>query len=101
MGAFQLAIDIRRPPADVFAFIAQPQNMPLWYEAVQQVTKTTANPTGAGSRYDIVRSLPNGPAFNDATLQRGGAIRRRRLGPSLSRPRSEPCPRVSHPQGPV
>src|SRR5215204_5921745 len=32
--------------------------MPLWYEAVQQVTKTTANPTGAGSRYDIVRSLP-------------------------------------------
>jgi uncharacterized protein YndB with AHSA1/START domain len=65
MGAFQLAIDIRRPPADVFAFIAEPQNMPLWYEAVQQVTETTANPTGAGSRYDIVRSLPNGPAQND------------------------------------
>ena len=65
MGAFQLAIDIRRPPADVFAFIAEPQNMPLWYEAVQQVTKTTANPIGIGSRYDIVRSLPNGPAHND------------------------------------
>ena len=65
MGAFRLAIDIRRPPADVFAFIAEPQNMPLWYEAIQQVTKTAANPTGVGSRYEIVRSLPNGPALND------------------------------------
>jgi uncharacterized protein YndB with AHSA1/START domain len=68
MGAFQLAIDIRRPPADVFAFIAEPQNMPLWYEAVQQVTNTTANPTGVGSRYEIVRSLPNGPAHNDVEI---------------------------------
>jgi len=68
MGAFQLAIDIRRPPADVFAFIAEPQNMPLWYEAVQQVTKTTGNPTGVGSRYDIVRSRPNGAAHNDVEV---------------------------------
>jgi uncharacterized protein YndB with AHSA1/START domain len=68
MNAFHLAIGIRRPPADVFAFIAEPQNMPRWYEAVQEVTKTTANPTGAGSRYEIVRSLPSGPAFNDVEV---------------------------------
>jgi uncharacterized protein YndB with AHSA1/START domain len=68
MGAFQLAIDIRRRPADVFAFVAEPQNMPLWYEAVRQVTKTTANPTAVGSTYDIVRSLPNGPAYNNVEV---------------------------------
>jgi uncharacterized protein YndB with AHSA1/START domain len=68
MGAFQLAIDIRRPSADVFAFIAEPQNMPRWYEAVQQVIKTTASPTGVGSRYEIVRSLPNGPAHNNVEV---------------------------------
>jgi uncharacterized protein YndB with AHSA1/START domain len=68
MGAFQLAIDIRRPPADVFAYVAEPQKMPRWYEAVQQVIKTTANPTGVGSRYQIVRSLPGGPAHNDVEV---------------------------------
>ncbi len=68
MGAFRLAIDIRRPPADVFAFIAEPQNMPLWYEAVEQVTKTTASPTGVGSRFEIVRSLSNGRASNDVEV---------------------------------
>ena len=65
MGTFHLTIDIRRPPADVFAFIAELRNMPLWYEAVRQVTKTTPGPTAAGSRYRIARSLPGGPAHND------------------------------------
>jgi uncharacterized protein YndB with AHSA1/START domain len=68
MGTFHLAIDIRRPPADVFAFIAELQNMPQWYEAVRQVTKTTAGPAAAGSRYRIVRSLPSGPAYNDVEV---------------------------------
>jgi hypothetical protein len=58
MGTFRLAIDIRRPPSDVFTFVAEMQNMPLWYDAIQQVTKTTPGPTAAGSRYQIVRSLP-------------------------------------------
>lgn len=40
MGTFQLDITIDRPAEDVFAVIADPTTMPLWYEAVQQVTKT-------------------------------------------------------------
>jgi uncharacterized protein YndB with AHSA1/START domain len=68
MGTFHLAIDIRRPPADVFAFIAEARNMPRWYEAVREVTKTTPGPAAAGSGYRIARSLPGGPAHNDVEV---------------------------------
>src|SRR6266545_78914 len=34
MGTFRLTIDINRPAADVFAFVAEPRNMPLWSDAV-------------------------------------------------------------------
>jgi uncharacterized protein YndB with AHSA1/START domain len=68
MGAFQLVINIARPPTEVFRFIAEPRNMPVWYEAVDHVTKTTAGATGTGARYQIRRSLPAGLALNDAEL---------------------------------
>ena len=68
MGTFRLAIDIRRPPSDVFTFIAEMQNMPLWYDAVQHVSKTTPGPTAAGSRYEIMRSLSGGAAYNDVEV---------------------------------
>jgi hypothetical protein len=44
MGAFHLEIIVVRPSEDVFAFIADPTNMPLWYDAVERVTKTSAGP---------------------------------------------------------
>jgi uncharacterized protein YndB with AHSA1/START domain len=68
MGTFRLSVSVRRSPADVFAFLAEMQNMPLWYDAIQHVTKTTPGPTAAGSRYQIVRSLPGGPAYNDVEV---------------------------------
>ena len=41
MGTFHLTIDVNRPTADVFAFVAEPRNMPLWYEAVEHVDEMT------------------------------------------------------------
>jgi uncharacterized protein YndB with AHSA1/START domain len=68
MGTFRLSVSIRRSPAEVFAFLAEMQNMPLWYDAIQHVTKTTPGPTAAGSKYQIVRSLPGSPAYNDVEV---------------------------------
>jgi uncharacterized protein YndB with AHSA1/START domain len=68
MGTFRLTVDIRRPPADVFAFVAEPRNMPLWYEAVDGVTQTMEGPNGIGARYDVIRSLPSGHAHNDVEV---------------------------------
>lgn len=68
MGTFQLTVDIHRPPAEVFAFIAEPRNMPQWYEAVDNVTKATDGPNGIGARYHVTRSLPGGPAHNDVEV---------------------------------
>lgn len=42
--------------------------MPQWYEAVRDVTKTTANSTALGSMHRLVRSLPTGPAYNDVAI---------------------------------
>ena len=66
--SFQISLDIRRSPSDVFAFIADFRNMPRWYEAVEQVTATTSASAGTGTQFRMVRSLPGGPAHNDVEV---------------------------------
>jgi uncharacterized protein YndB with AHSA1/START domain len=68
MGTLHATVDISRPPAEVFAFVAEPRNMPLWYKAVDEITKTTDTPSGPGARYRVTRSLPRGQAHNDVEL---------------------------------
>ena len=64
MGTFRVRIDINRPATDVFAFVAEPRNMPRWYDAVERVAEVTpATPTRAAG-YRITRSLPGGRANN-------------------------------------
>jgi uncharacterized protein YndB with AHSA1/START domain len=68
MGTFNLVINIDRPPVDVFAVVGDPTSMPRWYDAVEQVTPTTANGPEVGARYLITRSLPGGEAHNDVEV---------------------------------
>jgi uncharacterized protein YndB with AHSA1/START domain len=68
MSTFHITIHISRPPAEVFAFVADPHNMPAWYEAVDHVTKTTNGPNGPGAQYHVTRTLPGGQAHNDIEL---------------------------------
>jgi uncharacterized protein YndB with AHSA1/START domain len=68
MGTFHAVIDISRPPDEVFAFVAEPRKMPLWYDAVDQVDKTTEGPNCPGARYHVSRTLPGGQVHNDVEL---------------------------------
>jgi hypothetical protein len=56
--SFQISLDIHRSPSEVFAFVADLQNMPRWYDAVEQVTAVA----GETARFHMVRSLPGGRA---------------------------------------
>jgi uncharacterized protein YndB with AHSA1/START domain len=66
--SFRISLDIARSPSDVFAFVADLENMPRWYEAVRRVTVTTPASTGTGARFRMLRSLPGGPAYNDVEV---------------------------------
>jgi uncharacterized protein YndB with AHSA1/START domain len=66
--SFQIALDVHRSPSEVFAFVADLQNMPRWYDAVEQVTPTTTFSGGEGARFHMVRSLPGGRAHNDVEV---------------------------------
>jgi uncharacterized protein YndB with AHSA1/START domain len=68
MGTFHVAVAIGRPPADVFAFVADPCDMPRWYDAVDDVAKATHGPSGIGARYAVSRSLPGGQAHNTVEI---------------------------------
>lgn len=58
MESFQNALTIRRPVEDVFAFLADLENVPKWNHAIDSTTKTSAGPVGVGSTYLQVRTEP-------------------------------------------
>lgn len=55
---FTNTITINRPPAEVFAFLADLENLPRWNYAIRETRKISPGPTGIGSMYTQTRSLP-------------------------------------------
>ena len=55
MIEFENAIEIDRPIALVFDFLADLENLPKWNYFVTRVTKTDSGPAGVGSTYHQVR----------------------------------------------
>jgi uncharacterized membrane protein len=68
MGTFEIAIRISRPAGEVFDVLGDIEQTPSWYEAVVSATKTSPGPTGKGSRYRMVRSLPGGLVENEVEI---------------------------------
>jgi uncharacterized protein YndB with AHSA1/START domain len=56
---FTNTITIDRPPAVVFKFLAQFDNVPLWNYAIDKTWKVTDGPAGVGSRYRQTRTIPS------------------------------------------
>ena len=55
MIEFTNTVEIRRPPEEVFEFIADFENMPKWNYFVTGVTKRSSGPIGVGTVFDQTR----------------------------------------------
>jgi len=64
MITFQTSISIARPIDDVFAYVADPGNLPAWNSAVSDVRPTVPGSNGAGRAFEMERQLPTGRATN-------------------------------------
>jgi uncharacterized protein YndB with AHSA1/START domain len=58
MPSFENTVIIQRPVEDVFAFLADFQNLPKWNYAIVETTKTSPGPVGVGTTYRQTRSIP-------------------------------------------
>jgi uncharacterized protein YndB with AHSA1/START domain len=55
---FSNTVTIRRPPHEVFDYLADPANIPSWNYAVSSTHVVTPGPIGVGSRLRQTRSVP-------------------------------------------
>lgn len=55
---FSNTITIDRPVRDVFAFVANLENVPRWNHAIVETRKRSDGPAGVGTTYRQIRSLP-------------------------------------------
>jgi carbon monoxide dehydrogenase subunit G len=58
MASFENTVIIRRPVEEVFAFLADFENVPRWNDAIVETTKTSPGPVGVGTTYRQARSVP-------------------------------------------
>jgi hypothetical protein len=55
-------VHIQRPLDEVFRYVADPRNLPVWNSAVTDVRERVGTP---GSTYVLERDLPSGKAINE------------------------------------
>jgi uncharacterized protein YndB with AHSA1/START domain len=55
---FSNTVTIQRPCAEVFAFLADFENLPRWNYAISRTQKLSDGPVGVGTRYLQARTLP-------------------------------------------
>ena len=54
MIKIEQTVVINRPIEEVFAFLANPENTPLWAAAVKETKLTSEGPIGVGTTYNLV-----------------------------------------------
>jgi uncharacterized protein YndB with AHSA1/START domain len=59
VATFENTVIIRRPTAEVFAFLADFENVPRWNYAISETHKVSQGPVGVGTVYQQVRSVPS------------------------------------------
>ena len=58
METFQNTMTIHRPAEEVFAFLADFENVPRWNYAIEKTRKASPGPVGVGTTYRQTRSIP-------------------------------------------
>lgn len=56
---FTNTVTVARAPVDVFAFLAQFENIPQWNYAISRTWKVSDGPVGVGSTYRQERTVPS------------------------------------------
>jgi hypothetical protein len=59
MQTFENTVTIQRPAEEVFAFLADFENIPAWNHAIVETKKITPGPVGVGTIYRQLRSIPD------------------------------------------
>ena len=59
MQTFENTVTIQRPAEEVFAFLADFENIPKWNYAIEETHKASAGPPRVGTRYRQTRSIPS------------------------------------------
>jgi carbon monoxide dehydrogenase subunit G len=59
MASFANTVIIQRPVEEVFAFLADFENVPKWNYAIVQTTKASPGPVRVGTTYRQIRSEPS------------------------------------------
>ena len=59
MQTFENTVTIQRPADEVFAFLADFENIPRWNYAIEETKKASAGPVRVGTRYRQTRSVPS------------------------------------------
>ncbi len=54
---YELAVEIARPPAEVYAYLADPAHLPDWQEDVEEVRDAPGGPLTVGASFTEVRSF--------------------------------------------
>jgi carbon monoxide dehydrogenase subunit G len=54
---YELAVEIARPPAEVYAYLADPGNLPDWQADVEEVRGAPGGPLSTGASFTEVRSF--------------------------------------------
>jgi uncharacterized protein YndB with AHSA1/START domain len=73
---FENAVTIDRPVKDVFAFLADFENVPKWNYAIVETRQTSDGPVGVGTTFRQVRAVPS---RSEETFQVTEFERNRRL----------------------
>jgi hypothetical protein len=58
MQTFENAVTIQRPAAQVFAYLANFENIPAWNYAIEKTSKSSPGPARVGTTYRQLRSVP-------------------------------------------
>jgi carbon monoxide dehydrogenase subunit G len=54
------SLEVRRPAAVAFDFLARPERLPEWQPGIRSVERTSDGPIGLGARYALVVEGPGG-----------------------------------------
>ncbi|MGH3401171.1 MAG: SRPBCC family protein [Streptosporangiaceae bacterium] len=58
MQTFENIVTIQKPAEEVFAFLADFENIPKWNYAIEETKKASDGPVRVGTRYRQTRSVP-------------------------------------------